>query len=429
MSNQQQQQLTEMKKFMQISEGTWSSPQSIKQAQTLAKLLSKPLPVSIAADKLYHLIGDDDLFDTFYDLEKDGPDTDVRSAVALKLKEWLSDLGTNDGHDWRDPWDPKAVAILKKTLSELGEPLDEGPGNPLDAQNFGTEAEWKEEYAMRDAATYFAGDCTTCAGTGSDNGTECDDCLGTGEIPEGCLAEDENDAPNKMCPVCIGGKRKGYFADCPNCGGEGYIEEALNSDYVDVDVEELEVGDQLLYVPGGFTTKILRMTNSYAVIENDVGQKIEIPFAELESGDYKKAVGYEIGDRYVNEVGAVKHDDYGATPVYENDECTRCFGFGHLPSGDGKECPECRGSGQCPHIDEKINLDDIVENVLQEYPGQPKDHYDPDDDLGAAAQGKSDIMKDVSKELGIDVDMPMGDYENDTIDPEYDDSELGFRFD
>ena len=39
------------------------------------------------------------------------------------------------------------------------------------------------------------------------------------------LKEDENDARGEMCPVCTGGRREGYSNDCPNCNGDGYLEE------------------------------------------------------------------------------------------------------------------------------------------------------------------------------------------------------------
>lgn len=41
------------------------------------------------------------------------------------------------------------------------------------------------------------------------------------------IEEDENDARGKMCPVCIGQRREGYGNSCPNCNGEGYVDEAV----------------------------------------------------------------------------------------------------------------------------------------------------------------------------------------------------------
>ncbi len=66
------------------------------------------------------------------------------------------------------------------------------------------------------------------------------------------------------------------------------------------------------------------------------------------------------------------------------------------------------------HLKEGINLDNIVESVLQEYPGQPKD-YDASDEF---KDDYADEMNDLA-----------GDYDTDIIDPEIEDEELGLRFD
>jgi hypothetical protein len=44
------------------------------------------------------------------------------------------------------------------------------------------------------------------------------------------LGEDATDARGKTCSVCSGGRREGYGNDCPNCGGEGYVEEAVGEE-------------------------------------------------------------------------------------------------------------------------------------------------------------------------------------------------------
>jgi len=79
---------------------------------------------------------------------------------------------------------------------------------------------------------------------------------------------------------------------------------------------------------------------------------------------------------------------------------------------------------------EEIRLESIVESVLD---GQPRDYEMSDDemsDFGPAARSKSSIVKDMGDELGVDViDMPMSDFEDDFIDPEIEDEELGLRFD
>lgn len=104
-----------------LSEGTWSAPQTVEQAQELAQLMAIPLPVSTAADKLYNLMGDDNLFDTFYKVEeKGGPDEDVRGEVTDKLHHWLFNI---EEDDWRNPWDEEAVRILWKVLKDFAKEL------------------------------------------------------------------------------------------------------------------------------------------------------------------------------------------------------------------------------------------------------------------------------------------------------------------
>ena len=66
----------------------------------------------------------------------------------------------------------------------------------------------------------------------------------------------------------------------------------------------------------------------------------------------------------------------------------------------------------------------VVELATEALDGQPKDYYDPEDDLGPAARGKSDLLKAAGA-----TDMPMSDFENDYIDSEIEDEELGLRFD
>ncbi len=54
--------------------------------------------------------------------------------------------------------------------------------------------------------------------------------------PQQYAFEDVIDDRGRMCPVCYDGRREGYGSDCPNCGGEGYLEEAP------VPGQQLEIG-------------------------------------------------------------------------------------------------------------------------------------------------------------------------------------------
>jgi hypothetical protein len=78
-----------MKTFKElIAEGTWSTPDTPQKKKELKKLLSKPLQASKAAKALYNLVGDDALFDTISQIEKeDGKKADVRLAVQAYLQQ------------------------------------------------------------------------------------------------------------------------------------------------------------------------------------------------------------------------------------------------------------------------------------------------------------------------------------------------------
>lgn len=69
-----------------IGEGTWATPNTSTQKKQLRVLLSKPLPANTAADKIYNLVGDDDLFDFIEELKRENGNQDVRGVVTDWLK-------------------------------------------------------------------------------------------------------------------------------------------------------------------------------------------------------------------------------------------------------------------------------------------------------------------------------------------------------
>jgi len=90
--------------------GTWSQPHTTEKAQQLARLMASPLPQKEAFEKLYHLCGDDDLFDFLEELEVDD---DVRSLVKSHITQTLKNL-----HLSRLNWDAKAIAICQQLTSK-----------------------------------------------------------------------------------------------------------------------------------------------------------------------------------------------------------------------------------------------------------------------------------------------------------------------
>jgi len=70
-----------------LVEGTWALPDTMEKAKEIASLMNNPIPVEKASDLMYSLIGDDELFDLFGELEDDGAGTDARPTIA----RWIAD--------------------------------------------------------------------------------------------------------------------------------------------------------------------------------------------------------------------------------------------------------------------------------------------------------------------------------------------------
>ena len=93
------------------TEGTWAVPETPEQIEKLKEIMSAPLPLGEdgdnAADIMYGILGDDELFDEFHSMSVDlGPDADGRPAIQARLVE----------------------------LGLMEEPLEEGPGSKSKGQ-------------------------------------------------------------------------------------------------------------------------------------------------------------------------------------------------------------------------------------------------------------------------------------------------------
>jgi|TARA_B110000483_G_scaffold238571_1_gene315452 hypothetical protein len=74
------------------TEGVWAVPETPEQIEKLKEIMSAPLLVGEdgdnAADVMYGILGDDELFDEFHSMSVDlGPDTDARPAIQARLVE------------------------------------------------------------------------------------------------------------------------------------------------------------------------------------------------------------------------------------------------------------------------------------------------------------------------------------------------------
>ncbi len=71
----------------EVTEGTWSVPETPEQVKKLTTLLKNPLNAEKALDELYDVFGDDELFDVLEAMKRNEPETDVRHVVIRRLKD------------------------------------------------------------------------------------------------------------------------------------------------------------------------------------------------------------------------------------------------------------------------------------------------------------------------------------------------------
>lgn len=98
--------------------GTWTLPQTKQQAEKLSKLLEKTLPLNNLENKLYDLIGDDDLFDKIVsDRKVFGGKHDCSDEVKDFLRELIERYETSP-EEFTKPFEPEALEILKTCLKQ-----------------------------------------------------------------------------------------------------------------------------------------------------------------------------------------------------------------------------------------------------------------------------------------------------------------------
>jgi hypothetical protein len=95
------------------------------KAKKLVALLKRPISPDVAKDKLYDLVGDDDLFDALQDAKDDRYTEDVRRMVALKLGEW-DEWYFRAPEDWRRPFEIGVWETLRPVYRKILAPYRRG---------------------------------------------------------------------------------------------------------------------------------------------------------------------------------------------------------------------------------------------------------------------------------------------------------------
>lgn len=130
-----------------VTEGTWSIPDTPEKVRELKDLMSKELPADEAQDKIYGILGDDELFDDIAEMEEKDPKADVRGMIVRRL----DDLG-----------------LLKKKVNETTEALTEEQFDEAAGEKDACYHKVKARYKIWPSA-YASGALTQCRKKGAKN--------------------------------------------------------------------------------------------------------------------------------------------------------------------------------------------------------------------------------------------------------------------
>jgi len=70
-----------------VTEGTWSIPDTPEKVKELKDLMQQELPADEAQDKMYGILGDDELFDDIAEMAEKDPKADVRGMIVRRLDD------------------------------------------------------------------------------------------------------------------------------------------------------------------------------------------------------------------------------------------------------------------------------------------------------------------------------------------------------
>jgi len=70
-----------------VTEGTWSIPDTSEKVKELKDLMKQELPADEAQDKMYGILGDDELFDDIAEMAEKDPKADVRGMIVRRLDD------------------------------------------------------------------------------------------------------------------------------------------------------------------------------------------------------------------------------------------------------------------------------------------------------------------------------------------------------
>lgn len=94
--------INEMKKFIQITEGAWSLPDSDEDYSKLFDLLNTPYTAAELKERLYNVLGDDAVFDILDKIEDSDPnDTEMPAQAVI---DWMQTQSRNPDSNHPEIW-------------------------------------------------------------------------------------------------------------------------------------------------------------------------------------------------------------------------------------------------------------------------------------------------------------------------------------
>ena len=249
-----------------LMEGTWKLPFDVESATKLKKFMEKAQPQETAADNLYYIFGDDELFDNISEAKDP---TDVRFEVKTKLRELLKayDNGELKTKDTIDQETRKILnSILEVSLNE--EILKSRNGSPIKVGCKVKVVSGPDDYKNCTGKVDWVGDnqCVVIFDDGKPVKQNLLDCnqlevIKTNELDETTLMEDE---PN--------GDGQVQLADGENISvevdGEIVTDPPIEESNTDVSVEEygpkLGITDMILQAINDENTTIQYYNNMVA---------------------------------------------------------------------------------------------------------------------------------------------------------------------
>lgn len=144
-----------------VTEGTWDQLEDESSRQQLDKLMAQPIEVGIKGDNasglLYDIIGDDSLFDSFYEKsEAEGSDADARPIVI----KWLRDNGfaeLADKYDQKYTQDQEPLQAQAQAMQQQQVQQNAGQNAPTGGTGIPTDQPMAEESDPLDFLRSLAG--------------------------------------------------------------------------------------------------------------------------------------------------------------------------------------------------------------------------------------------------------------------------------